>query len=191
MNTTEHLVEIYFRQQGCFTVSDVKVENGNNRQFDLLAFNQNTRLSYHIEVSVVHGERWAPSLDEIKAKIWQKFFGEPENTRPGNPNTDFSKGKTYLGSIKATYQKFGIDYDEVKRVWCTWCLNDVNKQEVEDWKESLALKYKINKDKFEILSFRDEVLPQLIKNVGTAYYEDELLRMLSLIKQYNKQTNLI
>ncbi|GAB3995131.1 hypothetical protein GCM10028807_34470 [Spirosoma daeguense] len=56
MNTAEHLVEIYYRQAGCFTMSDIKVISGNNRQLDLLAINIKTKKYYHIEVSVAHGE---------------------------------------------------------------------------------------------------------------------------------------
>jgi hypothetical protein len=188
MNTTEHLVEVYYRQQGCFTATDIKVERGNNRQLDLLAFNYKTKLFYHIEVSVAHGEHWAASLNDIKEKMRFKYFGEPLNKRPDNPNTDFAKGKKYLEPIKATYSKFGIDYNEIKRVWCVWCLNDTSTQEIEDWKKSLALEYGLQTSNFEILSFRDEVLPKLLHNIGTAYYDDELLRTLSLIKEYNKQT---
>lgn len=38
MNAAEHLVELYYRQKGCFTITDIKIENGNNRQMDLLAY---------------------------------------------------------------------------------------------------------------------------------------------------------
>jgi|GEM_PF-6134490 len=38
MNTTERIVESYFRIcEGCLTTPDVKVVRGNNRQIDLLA----------------------------------------------------------------------------------------------------------------------------------------------------------
>lgn len=187
MNTTEHLVEVYYRQQGCFTATDIKVERGNNRQLDLLAFNYMTKIFYHIEVSVAHGEHWAASLNDIREKIRFKYFGEPYNKRPDNPNTDFAKGKKYLEPIKETYTKFGIDYNLIKRVWCVWCLNDTTDQDIENWKQSLASEFGLRASNFEILSFRDEVLPRLLENIGTAYYDDELLRTLSLIKEYNKQ----
>jgi hypothetical protein len=47
MNTVERIVESYFRLcRCCFTYSDVKVVDGNNRQLDILA------------VSVVTGDQY-------------------------------------------------------------------------------------------------------------------------------------
>jgi len=40
MNTAEHRVESYFRLcRKCFTIVDLKVPRGNNRQLDILAHN--------------------------------------------------------------------------------------------------------------------------------------------------------
>lgn len=187
MNTTEHLVEVYYRQSGCFTATDIKIVKGNNRQFDLLAFNLQTQKYYHIEISVAHGQQWQASLNDIKERIRYKFFGSTKNLRPDNPNTDFNKGKSYLDSIKATYQKFGLEYDKLIRVWCTWCLTDTNSA-IDTWKIEIANDFNLKPDNFEILLFRDTVLPTLLANIGTAYYDDELLRTLSLISEYNRQT---
>jgi|ERR1035437_8584867 hypothetical protein len=190
MNTTEHLVEVYYRQLGCFSATDTKIVKGNNRQFDILAFHFTTKKFYHIEVNVAHGDgvHWkAATLDNIKEKIRYKFFGSTRNSRPGNKKTDFAKGKHYLDQIKATYTKFGIDYNEVIRVWCTWCLP--NKEvSLDKWKKELAEEFNLQPDNFQLLLFRDTVLPTLLDNIGTAYYDDELLRTLSLIKEYNRQT---
>ena len=187
MNTTEHLIEVYYRQLGCFTATDIKIIKGNNRQFDLLAFNFTTKKFYHIEVSVAHGEHWQGTLADIKEKIRYKFFGSPRNSRPNNPKTDFAKGKTYLDPIKATYSKFGVSYKDVIRVWCTWCLPETEVS-LDDWKQELATEFDLQPENFELLLFRDTVLPALLENIGTAYYDDELLRTLSLIKEYNRQT---
>lgn len=55
MNTTEKIVESYFRLcHGYFTIADTKVINGNNRQIDLLAVNLKTNEQYQVEVSVTH-----------------------------------------------------------------------------------------------------------------------------------------
>lgn len=52
MNTTEKIVESYFRLcQGYFTIANTKVINGNNRQIDLLAVNLKTNEQYQVEVS--------------------------------------------------------------------------------------------------------------------------------------------
>jgi len=188
MNTTEHLVEIYYRQKGFFTSSDIKVEHGNNRQFDLLAFNYKTQGICHVEINVAHNEHWADSLEKIKDKMEFKFFGKPRNNRPDNLNTDFNKGKTYFNSIKETYSKFGFDFQNIIRVWCIWCLpEEANKDKIDDLKNSIASEYDLNANNFQILLFRDDVLPFLLEKIGTSHYDDELLRTLSLIKEYNKQ----
>jgi len=49
-------------------------------------------------------------------------------------------------------------------------------------------KMKLNIDKLNVVSFRDEIIPALFDKVSTTNYEDDSLRMLSLLKQYQKQT---
>lgn len=187
MNTTEHLVEVYYRKNGCFTASDIKILNGNNRQIDLLAFHLKSGKYFHIEVNVSHSENWNTTLSGIEEKIQFKFFGATRDLRPENKNTDHSKNKNYLNEIKRTYESFGIDYHKLIRVWCTWNVKE-NEDQVNSWKIGLAKKNELREENFELLSFRDSVLPQLLNTVGTAYYEDELLRTLSIIKEFNKQT---
>jgi hypothetical protein len=43
-------------------------------------------------------------------------------------------------------------------------------------------------DRFELLSMRDEVLPKLSESIGTSNYDNDILRTISLISQYRKQT---
>jgi len=188
MNTTEHLVETYYRQKGHFTVTDVKVENGNNRQFDILTFDNKAKKFYHVEVSVTHALKWIRPLESISEEVRFKFFGIPKNKRPENLKTDHAKGKTYLEPIKATYAKFNIEYENVKRVRCTWCLSNVDIPKVDNWKISMASEFNLQPDNFEILLFRDEVLTNLLNKIGTSHYDDELLRTLSLISEYRRQT---
>jgi len=190
MNTTEHLVEAYYRQKGCFTATDIKVDNGNNRQFDLLTFDIKANKICHIEVSVTHSinKSWIRPLDNITNEVRFKFFGIPKNKRPDNQKTDYAKGKTYLEPIKSTYSKFGINYKDVTRVWCTWCLSENDKSNIDKWKQSMANEFNLKPDNFEILLFRDEVLSTLLNNIGTSNYDDELLRTLSLISEFKRQT---
>jgi hypothetical protein len=76
MNAVEQIVEIYFQKiLNCLTHPDIKVEKGNNRQFDLLAYNIKTKKAYHIESSVKHELRWNPTIDELMELIRFKFFG--------------------------------------------------------------------------------------------------------------------
>lgn len=44
---------------------------------------------------------------------------------------------------------------------------------------------------FELLSFRDEVIPQLKKAIGASNYDDEIIRTLSLLIQYEQQKGLV
>lgn len=186
MYATEHLVEIYYRQLGYFTTADIKVIRGNNRQFDIIAYNYKLDRFLHIEASVAHGQHWAASLTDIEKNVGYKFFGRTKNKRPDNPNTDYNKGKTYLQPIKSTYENLGIEYQKVIRVWCTWALIERD-NDIKDWQRRLAKQYSLKPENFEILKFRDTVLPEVTANIGTAYYDDELIRILSLVKQYNVQ----
>jgi hypothetical protein len=55
------------------------------------------------------------------------------------------------------------------------------------WQEQLAIKYDLKPENFQILLFRDEVLPFMLEIIGTSNYDDEILRIFSLLKQYEKQ----
>lgn len=114
MNAVEHIVESYFRFcRGCFTMADYKVPNGNNRQFDLLAFNVKTGEQYHIESGVTHCENWCPTTKKLVTKFNQKFLGVPKEKE--GENTDFGKGKTYKAQIWAGYRSVGFDPEKVQR----------------------------------------------------------------------------
>ena len=121
MNTTEHLVKLYYRHcHNSFTYTDFKVPRGNNRQVDVLAYNKLNNTLRHIEVSVTHSTGWTAGLHSLKNDIRFKFFGVPKNKRPDNPNTDFNKGKTYRPQIQSAYNQFGFQRNEVIRVWYLW-----------------------------------------------------------------------
>jgi hypothetical protein len=187
MNTAEHIVETYYRiARKCFTVSDIKILQGNNRQIDILAFQPSDKKYYHIEVAVTHCENWCPSLEEIQDKIGYKFFGKARNSRPENPKTDFAKGKSYVEQIKKTYHLYGVDFNKVIRVWCSWYFEAENRQ-IMKLKENLANSYTLKSSNFELLSFRDTVIPELSDAIGTSNYDDEILRTLSLLNQYRIQ----
>ena len=188
MTTTEHIIETYYRlTKHCLTMTDYKVVNGNNRQLDVLAFEPIGKKFYHIEVSVTHHEHWTADLKKVKEDIGYKFFGLPRNNRPDNPNTDFNKGKTYEEQIKQSYKNFGMNWKDVVRVWCLWRFNETE-SEIEEWKLDLQETYGINADRFELLSFRDKVIPELFNNISQSNYSDEILRTISLIKEYENQT---
>lgn len=184
MNTTESIVESYFRLvRGCFTQPDVKVIKGNNRQIDLLAYDINTSKSYHVEVSVTHCQQWCPTPKELKENFDKKFFGVPSK-REG-ANTDYSKGKTYIENIKLTYDSLGLNYSTINRVWVCWTVKDAEGLDCE--LETYCKERSISRGSLEIVSFRDEVIPTLMEKVSTSNYEDDALRTLSLLRQYEIQ----
>jgi hypothetical protein len=187
MNATEHIIEAYFRLcRGCFTCSDRKVLGGNNRQLDLLAYNVKEKLPYHIEVSVTHQLAWCQSRQELSVEFARKFFGVPprRESKTGR-KTDHEKGKSYFPEIESAYKDVGFDPDSVKRVWVCWVVKG------EENNKPLEVSYnfeRLNRQfKIEILSLRDLILPELEKKIGTAHYDDEILRTLGLLKERNKQ----
>ena len=190
MNATERLVENYFRiVKRCFTVSDVKVAKGNNRQFDLLAFQPLEDRYYHVEVHVTHVPKWCFNLSQIENKIDGKFFGAPDNKRPENSNTDFAKSKSYLKQIQDTYSVYGIEFSKVIRVWCEWCYQE-DQASRDTFRRKLSAKYGLPPENFMLLSFRDHVLKELNESVGTSNYDDEIMRTLSVLREFASQTKI-
>ena len=182
MNAVEHIVEAYYRIcRKCFTMHDVKIPGGNNRQFDLLAVNLDDGSQYHVESSVTHVPRWCPDTAELKKGFDRKFLGVPAK-REG-PNRDFAKGKTYRQPIFDAYRLFGLSPEKLQRVWVFWTLKDA-----ENLASFLGTYEKENGIRVQVQSLRDEIIPALQKAVETANYDDEVLRTLSLLKQMENQT---
>lgn len=183
MNTVEKIVESYYRLcEKCFTIPDVKVINGNNRQIDLLAYNLISKKQYHIEVSVTHCQRWCPTPEVLKNNFDKKFFGVPPK-REGK-NTDYSKGKTYEQNIFETYMSYGMNHISIQRVWVCWTVSEAEEL---DNKLSVYSKKKKLTDNIEVVSFRDKIIPNLKEKITTSNYEDDALRTLSLLQQYEQQ----
>lgn len=182
MNAVEHIVEAYYRIcRKCFTMHDVKIPGGNNRQFDLLAINLSDGSQYHVECSVTHVPRWCPDTAELKEDFDQKFLGIP--TKREGPNSDFTRGKTYKKQIFDAYRLFGLSPEKLQRVWVFWTSKDPENL------DSFCNAYKEeNGIRVYALSLRDEIIPDLQKAVETANYDDEVLRTLSLLKQKENQT---
>lgn len=188
MNAAEHIVDAYFRLvRGCFTLADRKVLGGNNRQLDILAYHLKDRLAFHIEVGVTHRENWCPTLEELGPQFEKKFFGiSPERKGRSAGTTDFEKGKNYFPKIEATYREVGFAPADVKRVWVCWIVKnhkDAKPIETDHHSQHLSQSFKI-----EVLSLRDFVLPELANAIGTANYDDEILRTLGFVKQRERQS---
>jgi hypothetical protein len=188
MNAAEHMVESYFRLcRGCFTCADRKVLGGNNRQLDILAYNLKEKQQFHIEVSVTHQQSWFPSRRELEQEFEGKFFGAPPKRTSSTGNrTDHEKGKSYYPQIEAAYIAAGFLPAGVRRVWVCWFVKGEDNARALLWQfDSRHLKRRFE---IEVLSLRDVILPDLEKEIGTANYDDEILRTLSLLKQFRSQT---
>lgn len=189
MNAAEHIVESYFRLcKNCFTRVDVKVESGAGRQLDILAYNIENSKEYHIEVAVTHRLNWCPSEDDFKEYFEKKFFGVPPvRANARNGLTDHERNKNYFDAIKKTYKENGfLDNKDspVKRVYVCWAIKGETQPN-----EPRNVQHVIEGENFsiEVLSMRDVVIPELIKKIGTANYDDEVLRTLAFLKQCDEQ----
>ncbi|NNM85806.1 MAG: hypothetical protein HKL96_08650 [Phycisphaerales bacterium] len=180
MNAAEQIVDQYLQLcLRCFTIADVKVVRGNNRQLDLLAINPKQNTQYHIEVSVTHDLGFAPDANKLYAEFDRKFRGVPP-ARDGH-KTDHSKGKNYLANIEQTYKQAGLEPSKIKRVYCCWFAKEgAGSIDTERYFKDTGLK-------IEIWSLRDDILPDLLETIGTTNYDHPILRTLSLLKQHNKQ----
>jgi len=184
MNTVENIVESYFRLcRDCFTIPDMKVVDGNNRQIDLLAVDLKKDIQYHVEVSVTHCENWCPKPEELFEKFEKKFFGVP--SKKEGSNTDHSIGKTYEHQINQTYKSVGIDPKRIKRVWVCWTVREDDN--FGNQLKSYCKARKLSNNPIEVIKFKDEIIPSLWNAVSTSNYQDDVLRTLSLLKQYERQ----
>lgn len=188
MNAAEHIVESYFRlRRGCFTFSDRKVTKGNNRQLDILAYHVKEKLQFHIEVGVTHRQNWCPTLQELGPQFEKKFFGAPpERKGKTGGTTDYEKGKSYFSQIEETYAEAGFLPAEVKRVWVCWIVKE--EENIKPLVLPFHSKHLNRTFEIEVLSLRDFVLPELADAIGTANYDDEILRTLGFVKQRELQT---
>ncbi len=190
MNAAEHIVESYFRLcKGCFTLSDRKVVSGNNRQLDILAYNLKEKLQFHIEIDVTHQLNWCPTRGELEQKFEGKFFGAPPERKSKTGNaTDSEKGKSYLSQIEETYVDLGFSPANVKRVWVCWVVKgEENTKSLVLSSEYHNKKCENKKYEIEVLSLRNKILPELERKIGTANYDDEILRTLGFMKQREEQ----
>ena len=82
----------------------------------------------------------------------------------------------------STYKKVGLKPSAIKRIFVTW-----KKDKPTEMKRFLTQYYKMTKLRIEIVSFRDEILPELMNAISTSNYDDEVLRTLSLLRQRELQ----
>lgn len=187
MNAAEHIVEAYFRLcRKCFTITDRKVVSGNNRQLDILAYDLKRKLQFHVEVSVTHRQTWCSTTEELKVEFERKFFGVPPKREGAVKGaTDFEKGKSYFPQIEKAYIECGFSPADVKRVWVCWMVKA--RDNSKPITENFCLNHPHGPFTIEILSLRDYILPALEKAIGTANYDDEILRIIGFMKEREAQ----
>jgi len=125
----------------------------------------------------------------LSPQFEKKFFGAPpERKGKESGTTDFEKGKSYFSQIEAAYTAVGFSPAEVKRVWVCWIVKGnegINSSVIPFQSKHLPGRT----FDIEILSLRDFILPELTDAIGTANYDDEILRTLGFIKQRDSQIN--
>lgn len=185
MNTAERIVEAYFRHcLDCFTMTDVKVEAGNNRQLDLVAVHLPSGDSYHVETSVkIAG--FCPTLEKLETAFAHKFFGVPRQNN--KPTGDHALGKDYRLAVNRTYRRLGLSVSKIQRVYVCWTVSGTTERELGTFCRRFSGRYRLGRNPIQVWSFRDTILPELTEAVGTSNYDDDALRTLSLLQAAKRQ----
>ncbi len=187
MNTAERIVESYFRYcRGCLTIPDVKIAGGNNRQIDLLAWHAKTGTAYHVESTVVPSGRyfnksssWRPVTEIFQNKFFaQKKVRQTDAFIPANDDMEYLK-------LQRTYELYNFVPKQLKRVWVCWDLDDY-RVTVPDIVSYFAAR-DVPQHLVEVISFRDEVVPALEREIGSSNYEDDVLRTFSFFSERAEQ----
>lgn len=197
MNTSEHIVESYFRFcRNCFTITDKKVKQAQNRQFDILAYDLKNNSQMHIEVATTTTKSWEADTKtpEFKEYIEKKFFGTPpkRETKEGN-RTDYERGVNYLEKISDAYKEVSFDFNKVERIIVFWSFKKTDGSNFIHFKsspEKLQDQEKFKKEyQITLISLRDFIIPELFSHLKTSNYEDEILRTFSFLNEIIKNKN--
>jgi hypothetical protein len=155
-----HIVERYMQLvKKCFTMTNVMLEGG--KEIDLLAVNPISGVKYHIEVRVAIGKGFRLRLVDTQTKNGRKH-------RRGMDTLNEIKF-SHPTVVKAVTEIFGSS--EYRKVLVVW---DVEEPSVIEQAKSL---YDI-----EIWKISD-IMNELIQEVGTKSYRDDVLRTIQLISK--------
>jgi hypothetical protein len=153
-----HIVDRYLQLvKKCFTMTNVMLEGG--KEIDLLAINPISGEKYHIEVRVATGKGFRVRLIDTQTKSGRKH-------RRGIDTLNEIKF-SHPTVVKAVRKIFGSS--EYKKVLVVW---DVEEKSVIEQAKSLY-----NIDIWKI----SDIMSELIKEVKTKAYRDDVLRTLQLI----------
>jgi len=155
-----HIVERYMQLvKKCFTMTNVMLEGG--KEIDLLAVNPISGAKYHIEVRVAIGKGFRVRLIDTQTKNGRKH-------RRGMDTLNEIKF-SHPTVVSAVTEIFGsVEYRKVLVVW------DVEDESIVERARSL---YDI-----EIWKMSD-ILSELIREVKTQAYRDDVLRTIQLISR--------
>ena len=160
MEPEVHIIERYMQLvKKCFTMTNVMLEGG--KEIDLLVVNPISAEKYHIEVRVAIGKGFRLRLIDTQTKNGRKH-------RRGMDTLNEIKF-SHPTVVKAVTEIFGSS--EYRKVLVVW---DVEDDRVVEQAKSV---YGI-----EIWKMSD-ILSELIREVKTKAYRDDVLRTIQLISQ--------
>ena len=155
-----HIVDRYLQLvKKCFTMTNVMLEGG--KEIDLLAVNPISGTKYHIEVRVSIGKGFRLRLIDTQTKNGRKH-------RRGMDTLNEIKF-SHPTVVKAVTEIFGSS--QYKKVLVVW---DVEEESVIEQAKSL---YDI-----EVWKMSD-IMSELIREVKTKAYRDDVLRTIQLISR--------
>ena len=155
-----HIVECYMRLvRKCFTMTNVMLEGG--KEIDLLAVNPISGEKFHVEVRVAIGRGFRLRMIDTQTKTGRKH-------RRGIDTLNAIKF-AHPTVVKAVNEIFGGS-SKYKKVLVVW--------EVED--EGVVEQAKRSPYNIEIWKMSD-ILRELIREVKTKAYRDDVLRTIQLI----------
>jgi hypothetical protein len=153
-----HIVERYLQLvKKCFTMTNIMLSGG--KEIDLLAFNPKTGERFHIEVRVCIGRGFRIRLQDTQTKDGRKHKRGLDTLN----QIKFSPPAVVNGCCDI----FGCD--EYKRVLVVWDVQEPNV--IEQAKELYGI---------EVWRISD-IINELIHEVGTKAYCDDILRLTQLI----------
>jgi len=163
MNTVERVVDAYFRLcRQCFTMHDVGIVPNDNRKFGLVAINMCSGSQYHVECAIHYCTEWQPTEDELLDEFDRKFFGIPWSYEVFNG-----------------YRNIGINPGLVERIYCCWL-----PPKLSGLKEMLH-RYSVIRGirTLKIVSFHEEILPQVQEVSALSRQENDALKILGLLRK--------
>jgi hypothetical protein len=155
-----HIVDRYLQLvKKCFTMTNIMLEGG--KEIDLLAVNPISGEKYHIEVRVAIGKGFRLRLIDTQTKTGRKH-------RRGMDTLNEIKF-SHPTVVKAVTEIFGSS--EYRKVLVVWDVED--ESVIEQAKSLYSIKiWKIS-----------DIMSELIREVGTKSYRDDVLRTVQLISR--------